>query len=263
MKIKNTSTGTITISDLPGGQSGSGLTLQSQAEVLLFDEDAERSAQLSTLMTAGLIVKLSGEEPLDTGPAADQLGGLQSQNLVVVSGVPTVGQVMTATGAAAANWQTPSGGGTPPLIVQVVSQVSVSIPLAAGKIYRVDYFLTQEVGNDELVMTINGDASPIYNSGWSGVSFSFGNDGVNSYTANANIRAERIQSSPGTPHFGNLTLRAGVGGNGAFLFGLLATLDTIVTGGGVWPGLVPPASLELLTLGGNPVSGQVMLTQLN
>ena len=41
-------------------------------------------------------------------------------NGVVLSGTPSTGQVLTATGAATANWQTASGGGvTPPLVKQL------------------------------------------------------------------------------------------------------------------------------------------------
>jgi|CXWL01.1.fsa_nt_gi hypothetical protein len=89
MKIKNVSTGSVSISDLPGGQSGQGLTLQTQAEHLLFDEDAERSSQLSSLITAGVITKLSDEEPLDGSNVADQSGSLAADALPKAGGTMT------------------------------------------------------------------------------------------------------------------------------------------------------------------------------
>lgn len=74
MKIKNVSNSSIILSDLSGPQGGSGLTLQAQAEATIFDEDAEKSSQLSTMMTAGAIIKLTDEEPGDSGPSADSDG---------------------------------------------------------------------------------------------------------------------------------------------------------------------------------------------
>lgn len=70
MKIHNATTGVIIIADIPGPQ-GNGLTLQAGADILIFDEDAEKSSQLGSLMTAGAITKLSDEEPADGGPNAD------------------------------------------------------------------------------------------------------------------------------------------------------------------------------------------------
>ena len=72
MKIKNVSSGVVMVSDLPGIQGGQGLTLQAGAEHLLHDEEAEKSGQLASLMQAGVISKLSDEEPNDAGAAADK-----------------------------------------------------------------------------------------------------------------------------------------------------------------------------------------------
>ncbi len=94
MKIKNVSSGTVTISDLPGGQSGQGLTLQTQAEHLLWDEDAEKSSQLGGLMTAGVITKLSDEEPNDSSPAADPADAAAAQALAAAA-LPKSGGTMT------------------------------------------------------------------------------------------------------------------------------------------------------------------------
>lgn len=55
-----------------------------------------------------------------TGPAGGDLSGtypdpaVAKVNGVSVSGTPSAGKVLTATGAAAASWQTPSGGGAQP-----------------------------------------------------------------------------------------------------------------------------------------------------
>lgn len=71
MKIKNISNSIITIQDLPGAQGGAGLILPPGAEALIYDEDAEKSTQLASLMTAGLISKMSAAEPSDGGINAD------------------------------------------------------------------------------------------------------------------------------------------------------------------------------------------------
>ncbi len=72
MKIKNVSNGTVVISDLPGAQTGQGMTLHANAEKILFNEDAEKSTQLRTMIDAGIISVLSqGEEPTDGSSVAD------------------------------------------------------------------------------------------------------------------------------------------------------------------------------------------------
>ncbi len=83
MQIKNVTTGQIIISDLPGAQGGSGLSISADQTVTIFDEDAERSTQLQSLISAGSIQIIGADEPA-TGtsvggtPAADVTADLQA-----------------------------------------------------------------------------------------------------------------------------------------------------------------------------------------
>ena len=124
MIIKNVSNGVITISDLVGAQGGDGVILQPGAQVTIFNEDAERSLQLGQLITAGLVTNLgSGEATTGTpvggaissGSAVSiTLGGdltgspsaavVARVNGVAISGTPAIGQVILASGPAAAAW---------------------------------------------------------------------------------------------------------------------------------------------------------------
>lgn len=93
MKIKNVTNGVVAISDLPGANGNKGLTLQPQAEVLLFDEDAEKSTELASLMTAGVVSKLSNEEPADSSPNADP--STAATAIVAAAALPKSGGTMT------------------------------------------------------------------------------------------------------------------------------------------------------------------------
>jgi len=107
MKIKNVSTGIVAINDIPGANGNLGLTIQGQAEVLIFDEDAEKSAELASLMASGLITKLSGEEPLDAGAAADGTG-----DAAAASAAAAVADGKAVTAQATADAALPKAGGT-------------------------------------------------------------------------------------------------------------------------------------------------------
>lgn len=61
MKIKNISNSIAIINDIRKG--GSGLTLPPNTEILIFDEDAEKSATLKLYINDGIIIKTGDEEP--------------------------------------------------------------------------------------------------------------------------------------------------------------------------------------------------------
>lgn len=76
MQVQNTTTGPIIISDIPGPQAGSGLTLQPGVVETIFDEDAEKSVELNSFIAAGSVVIVGANEPStgsDVGgtPSAD------------------------------------------------------------------------------------------------------------------------------------------------------------------------------------------------
>jgi hypothetical protein len=64
MKIKNVGPNTVSIGDLrqPTG-TGRGIVLSPGSEITVYDEDAERSAGLQALMSAGIVTKSGGVEP--------------------------------------------------------------------------------------------------------------------------------------------------------------------------------------------------------
>jgi hypothetical protein len=114
MKIKNSTPGNILIGDLPNAQGSYGVSLPSTQEMLIFNEDAERSNQLGTFLANGAILNLGSEEPsTGTLQAASQpavVGAYQ----VTVTNVPVAGKALVSTGANTAEWQ--STGGTITLI---------------------------------------------------------------------------------------------------------------------------------------------------
>jgi hypothetical protein len=112
MQITNTSSGIVSISDMPGGQSGQGLIIQPGAVVTVYDQDADKSLQLASLITAGLLAKTGSAEPSSGSLSADQaalvVGAGAAQ--VRVSGAAAAGQVPVASSASAAAWGAPPAG---------------------------------------------------------------------------------------------------------------------------------------------------------
>lgn len=67
MKIQNTTSGDIAFSDLRIPSLGLAQPIiEAGATVLVYNDQAEKSAQLAALILAGSIVKLSNEEPSDS-----------------------------------------------------------------------------------------------------------------------------------------------------------------------------------------------------
>lgn len=75
MRVKNMSNGTVIIDDIVDTQSGlKGITLQSGVEILLYDEDTEKSSQLKAFLTSGVLANIGDEEPAEgAGDMDDKL----------------------------------------------------------------------------------------------------------------------------------------------------------------------------------------------
>lgn len=127
MQITNTSSGIVTIGDMPGGQSGQGLTIQPGAVVTVYDQDADKSVQLGSLIDAGLLTITGAAEPSAGSPSAEQAAlvvGSTGQPLKI-SGVASAGMVPVASSASAAAWgSAPAGTG--------IGAVTISGTAAAG-----------------------------------------------------------------------------------------------------------------------------------
>lgn len=109
MRIKNNTTGLIIISDMPNGQ-GFGLPIPGGVEVLIFNEDAEKSEQLGSFLTSGGLLNLGPEEPSTGSPQADAQPAAVGGSQVLVTNAPSIGKALVATGTSTAEWQ--STGGT-------------------------------------------------------------------------------------------------------------------------------------------------------
>jgi len=70
MKIKNVSSSILTIPEIKDDQ-GAGLVLSPGVEVIIYDEDAEKSPSLASYITAGYVQKTGDEEPGDATAVAD------------------------------------------------------------------------------------------------------------------------------------------------------------------------------------------------
>ncbi len=82
MKIKNVSTSIAVISDIKDS-SGEGLTLQPNSEVIIHDEDAEKSSTLQQFITDGIITVTGTDEPLSGVADADTLAAIASHDAPV------------------------------------------------------------------------------------------------------------------------------------------------------------------------------------
>lgn len=112
MIITNVSSGNVTISDLPGGQSGQGLTLGPGASATIYDQDADKSLQLGGLITAGLVSKTGTAEPSAGQPTAEQAALIVGATgaPLKLSGVAAAGMVPVASSATLAAWGAPPSG---------------------------------------------------------------------------------------------------------------------------------------------------------
>jgi len=84
MKIKNVSTSNVIISDIK--INGAGLSLAPDVEVLIFDEDAEKSPNLKQFIADGVITKTGDEEPT-TGVADADAPALVTAHSALTTGV--------------------------------------------------------------------------------------------------------------------------------------------------------------------------------
>lgn len=113
MRIQNVSSDTIIFGDLRIPSTGIAQSSIPPGEIVtVYNEDAQRSFQLGVLIDGGQIVNLGPDEPDGGTPIAQST--FTGSNSVSVSGVPSSGQVLTATGPNAANWASGGGGGGTP-----------------------------------------------------------------------------------------------------------------------------------------------------
>jgi hypothetical protein len=126
MQITNVSQSIVNITDMPGGETGQGLTLQPGAVALVFDKDADASVQLASLMASDLVTKTGTAEPTsgDGNSVQSALVVGASAAQIAVSGAASAGQALVATSASAAHWAAAPEA--------LISGVTVSGTAAAG-----------------------------------------------------------------------------------------------------------------------------------
>lgn len=96
MIIQNVTTGLIQISDLPGAQQGASFSLGAGLTAIIFDEDAEKSAQLQSFLDGGQIVKVGDAEPNPDIPRPTGGGLITIRGLIVFSDEDQGGDARTA-----------------------------------------------------------------------------------------------------------------------------------------------------------------------
>lgn len=109
MRIKNNTSGHIIIGDLPNSQGGFGVSLPAQVEILIFNEDAEKSVQLGSFLTSGVVLNLGTEEPSTGEPQAGAQPAAVGGFPVSVTNQPDAGKALVATSTTTAEWQATAG----------------------------------------------------------------------------------------------------------------------------------------------------------
>ena len=138
MKLKNVSTSTISFGDL--SLNGVPVSLAPLAEVIVYDEDAEKSTGLASLMNAGIITQTGNDEP---------------DEAIYAAGVDSVDHLITWVRSGDTeikfNATTYSGPANTPITV------TVKTINAAGQKDLFDYVST---------IVVTADAGTIYRSKW-------------------------------------------------------------------------------------------------
>lgn len=109
MKIKNVTSGNILISDLPNSQGYFGLSIPSQVEILVYNEDAEKSAQLGSFLSSGAITTIDAGEPSSGAPQSVGQPATVGAYPVTVTNTASTGKALVATSATTAEWQATAG----------------------------------------------------------------------------------------------------------------------------------------------------------
>jgi len=109
MRIRNVTNGLIIISDLPNTQGGSDLSIPAHVEVLLYNEDAEKSRQLGSFLTSGALVNLGVEEPTTGSPEAAAQPAVLGSYQITVTNIPLAGKALVATSPTTGEWQSTTG----------------------------------------------------------------------------------------------------------------------------------------------------------
>jgi len=130
MKIKNVTDGNIIIGDLLNSNNSHGLSLPSQVEALIFNEDAEKSRELGTFLTSGAILNLGSDEPSTGEPQSGTQPSIVGSFQVSVSNAPAIGKTVVATSETTAEWQAISG-----LIIFIDSEHPAGIVDGINKIF--------------------------------------------------------------------------------------------------------------------------------
>lgn len=147
MRIKNVTTGNIIINDLPNKQGFKGVPIPAGVEILIFNEDAERSSELGSFLTSGAIVNLGPEEPNSGSPEAETQPAVVGGYQVLVTNQPVAGNALVATDSTHAQWE--ATGGT-------VSFVDNEVPVGVIDGANTDFTLAQAPAAGSLHLYLNG-----------------------------------------------------------------------------------------------------------
>lgn len=169
MHIKNVTTGTIILGDIPNVQGGSGLIMPAGSDIYIFNEDAEKSVQLGTFLISGGISNLGPDEPSTGSPEAETQPGVIGSNPVLITNSASAGKALVAISTTQAQWLSTSGTLTfvdNEIPMGLINGTNVTFTLAnlpaSNSVHLYLNGLRQSVGIDYTILgsTITFNAAP-------------------------------------------------------------------------------------------------------